>query len=159
MEVLKRRHAVANSSNPVNEVISSEYWLNLVVIFDKEGKRYTQQIPGCGFPIDSILKNTLDEVPNENASLASIVNQMKAELPDFVKDIHDAMLSLDKGKRGILFYCDTVNGDGDLVLTKFALELYHKDPDAKKMKLEGNYQKQDRVKLSINSLNEETQAA
>ena len=148
-DIIRRSVAKANNS----EIVSSEYWLNLVVIFKKDGKHYTQAIPGCGFPLDSILQNTINEAPNEGASMSSVINQMKAELPDFAKDILNAAKSVEKGKRAILFYCDTTDEKGNLKLTNFALEIYHKNPSQEKAKLtQDTCEKQERVPLRVNSI-------
>ena len=127
-----------NKTPVANETISSEYWLNMVIVHDEEidpetGKPITIVIPGQGRPIDNIVKNCTDAAPKKLTEKSSIITRLKSELPLVGKDLLDVAMSLKPGQRELLFRFAQTDENGELEVTNFGMEVYRVDLEAKEL--------------------------
>lgn len=151
MAFLRPANSVNNNTVANNEVVSSEYWANWVYVFPEEidpdtGKPAYISIPTMGTPLDALVEACVKQAPTGKADMSKLLNRLKSKLPAIAKNLLDVAKSLAPGQREIVFLCDQTDEEGNPIMTGYAIELYHKDPNAKKLAVEDD-------KLTVKPLN------
>ena len=137
---IKNRASIANVTE---EKPKSEYWCNLVYVFDEVNpetkKPYYITIPGCYFTLDNICELADKAAPKIGANKDNVINIMRAQLPEIADMLLEFAKAIPVGERELAFLLDRTDSEGNAVTTGFAIEIYHCDTSGAKMTVESGF--------------------